>query len=57
MNLKRTEVTGQWRLLHEEFYDCSSPNITRVVKLRGLGSEGGKEMHTFYAKHGCMKPP
>jgi hypothetical protein len=36
--LKRDEVTGEWRKLHnEELNDlCSSPNIVQVVKSRRL---------------------
>ena len=35
---KRDEVTGEWRKLHnEELNDLySSPNIVRVIKLRGM---------------------
>jgi len=35
---KRNEVTGEWRILHnEELYDLyCSPNIVRVMKLRRM---------------------
>jgi hypothetical protein len=36
--LKRDEVTGEWRRLHNEElnYFYSSPNIVRAIKLRRL---------------------
>jgi hypothetical protein len=35
--LKREEVTGEWRGLHnEELYDMYSPNIIREIKSRGM---------------------
>jgi hypothetical protein len=34
---KRDEVTGGWRKLHNEgLHNYSSPNITRVIKIRGM---------------------
>jgi hypothetical protein len=35
---KRDEVTGEWRRLHNEELNAlySSPNIIRVIKLRGM---------------------
>ena len=34
---KREEVTGEWRILHNELrYVCSLPNIVRVVKSRKM---------------------
>jgi len=34
---KRDELTGEWRILHEELNDLySSPNIFRVIKLRRM---------------------
>jgi hypothetical protein len=40
--LKRDEVTGEWRRLHnEELYGLySSPNIIRVIKSRRMRWEG-----------------
>jgi hypothetical protein len=37
--LKRDEVTGDWRKLHnEEFHNLySSPNIIRMIKSRKMG--------------------
>ena len=39
---KKDEVTGEWRILHnEEFNDLySSPNIIRVMKSRIMGRAG-----------------
>jgi hypothetical protein len=36
--IKRDEVTGDWRKLHnEEFHNlCSSPNIIRIIKSRRM---------------------
>ena len=34
---KRDEITVEWRRLHKEtFYAPYSPNIIRVIKLRGM---------------------
>jgi hypothetical protein len=40
--LKRNEITGSWRKLHnEEFHNSSSsPNNTAVIKSRRLGLQG-----------------
>jgi hypothetical protein len=40
--LKRDEVTGEWRKLHnEELHDLySSPNIIRIIKSRRMRWEG-----------------
>jgi hypothetical protein len=39
--LKRDEVTGEWRKLHnEEFHDLYSlPSIIRIIKVRMMGWE------------------
>jgi len=51
---RRDEVTGEWRILHnEELYDLySSPNIVRVIKSRRMGWAGhvarmGKERGVY----------
>jgi len=54
--LKRDEVTGKWRKLHnEELYDLySSPNIIWVIKLRrmtwagNVACMGGGQAYTGY---------
>jgi hypothetical protein len=40
--LKRDEVTGEWRKLHnEELHDlCCSPSIIRIIKSRRMRLEG-----------------
>jgi hypothetical protein len=40
--LKRDEVTGEWRKLHnEELHDLySSPSIIRIIKSRRMGWSG-----------------
>jgi hypothetical protein len=42
LELKREEVTGEWRKLHnEELHDLySSPNIIRIIKSRRLSWAG-----------------
>jgi hypothetical protein len=38
---KRNEVTGKWRILHNEELDLySSPNIVRVIKIRRMRLAG-----------------
>ena len=53
---KRSEVTGEWRKLHNEEHNYlySSPNIIRVMKSRRMrlaehvGSVGRGEVHTGF---------
>jgi hypothetical protein len=53
-NIKRDEVTGEWRRLHNKELNAlySSPNIIRVIKSRRLrwaghvARMGGGEVHT-----------
>jgi hypothetical protein len=61
--LKRDEVTGEWRRLHnEELYDLySSPNIMRVIKSRRMrwaghvARMGRREVHTGFLLGGLRK--
>ena len=50
--LKRDEVTGEWRKLHnEELSDLyCSPNIVRVIKSRGMSWAG--EYSTYGGREG-----
>jgi hypothetical protein len=40
LQLKRDEVTGEWRLHNKELYGLFSPCIIRTIKLRKMSWDG-----------------
>jgi len=54
LQLKRDEVTGEWRLNNEELYGLFSPSIIHTIKLRKMSWDGHvthigrEEVHTGF---------